>query len=102
MKVPTGLVTEATSVKDWGSRLANMTNKLRVRHPDATVIEFSTYKLFESILNNTKAYKQTAGLTVMDTFCDGYSKFVSPKPFVDIKSDLDANLFAAGRQTELP
>ncbi len=77
MKVPTGLVTEATSVKDWGSRLTNMTDRLRTRHPDTTVIEFSTYKLFESILNDTKAYKQTAGLKILDTFCDGYSECVN-------------------------
>jgi hypothetical protein len=76
MKVPTGLISEATSIKDWGSRLGTMSNNLRAKHPDATVIEFSTYKLFESILNNTKAYKQTSGLTILDTFCDGYSKSV--------------------------
>ena len=91
MKVPTGLVTEATFIKDWGNHLNNMTNKLRARHPDTTVIEFSTYKLFESILNDTKAYKQTAGLTIMDTFCDGYSKSVtlqfSLAAFDDISAD---------------
>jgi hypothetical protein len=81
-----------------------MTSKLRARHPDATVIEFSTYKLFESILNDTKAYKQTAGLTIMDTFCDGYSKSVTLQLYLStgLVEDLHADTLAAGRLIEEP
>jgi hypothetical protein len=73
----TGIAIETSYIKDWASRLSSMAQNLRANHRDATVIEFSTYKLFDSILGDPKAYKQTAKLQNMTEFCDAYSGYVA-------------------------
>jgi phospholipase/lecithinase/hemolysin len=72
----TGHAIQASDIDDWARHLGIMTQNLRANHPDATVIEFSTYKLFDSILSNPKAYKQTAKLQNMTDFCNAYSGYV--------------------------
>jgi hypothetical protein len=72
-----GNAIQASDIQDWASHLGSMTQNLRTNHPDATVIEFSTYKLFDSILADPKAFKQTTKLQNMTDFCNAYSGYVA-------------------------
>jgi phospholipase/lecithinase/hemolysin len=77
-RFPDALSHETKTILDWGGRLANLTGTFQRNHPDAMVIEFSTYKVLDAILDKPSVYTQTASLKNLTGFCDSPQRSVSP------------------------
>jgi hypothetical protein len=74
-RFPDALSHETKTIQDWGSRLANLTSIFQKNHPDATIIEFSTYKVLDAILDKPSVYAQTASLKNVTGFCDNPRRY---------------------------
>lgn len=73
LKFPATLNTETAALKDWAGRLSGLVDWLKERHPDVFAATFSTYSVFEKIIQNTKAFAQTQGLREISGFCEQYA-----------------------------
>jgi phospholipase/lecithinase/hemolysin len=73
-KYPATLSSEQAALKDWAGRLNKLSETLKSRHPEVMARTFSTYRVFEKILENPKTFPQTTGLKEITGFCDQYSK----------------------------
>ncbi|KAF2036682.1 hypothetical protein EK21DRAFT_95917 [Setomelanomma holmii] len=65
-------VNEGKAIANWNSRLANMTTNFKKGHAGVETFVFDTNALFTKVIQNPKAYPQTAGYKNVTGFCDAY------------------------------
>ncbi|KAF2465554.1 uncharacterized protein BDR25DRAFT_239288 [Lindgomyces ingoldianus] len=64
---------EGTAIKNWNSRLTNLSTTFKNRHNDITnVFVHKTYELYETALENPKSFPQTSDIKNTTAFCDAY------------------------------
>ncbi|KAL6702900.1 hypothetical protein ACN47E_000801 [Coniothyrium glycines] len=63
---------EGKVILDWNSRLKNMTATFAAKHKGVKVFVHDTYGVFNKIIQNPKAYPQTAGLKNVTGYCEAY------------------------------
>jgi phospholipase/lecithinase/hemolysin len=73
-KYPASLSKEQAALKNWASRLDGLASALKSRHPEVMARTFSTYNVFDKIIENPRAFPQTSNLKEIADFCDQYSK----------------------------
>lgn len=64
------------AVAAWKSRMASLAANLKKSKPDVNVFIYSSAADFGKALDNPPAFKQTAGLKVLDKYCKDYQKYV--------------------------
>lgn len=70
------------AVAAWKSRMASLAANLKKSKPDANVFIYSSAADFGKALDNPAAFKQTAGLKVLDKYCKDYQKYVPFSIFI--------------------
>ncbi|KAF2830711.1 hypothetical protein CC86DRAFT_378966 [Ophiobolus disseminans] len=64
---------EGYVIADWNSRLANMTAAFKAKHKGVTTFIHDTNALYTKVIQDPKAFEQTAGLKNVTAFCKAYS-----------------------------
>ncbi|KAJ8118333.1 hypothetical protein OPT61_g664 [Boeremia exigua] len=64
---------EGKVIQDWNQRLTSMTQAFKKKNKDANLFVHDTYKVFNDVINNPKAYPQTSGLKNVTDFCAAYA-----------------------------
>jgi hypothetical protein len=65
---------EKLDVADYNARLAVLVKTLKRRHDDVTVFTVNTNEIFTNVLENVKAYRQTASYKNTTNYCAAYAK----------------------------
>jgi len=78
---PAGLSFDA--IVEWNSRLRGMVSDFRVQWPSATVHEFDTYNLFNTVIENPYTFPETAGYKITRGHCPAYAKSDNQKEAFD-------------------
>jgi phospholipase/lecithinase/hemolysin len=65
---------EGKVIVDWNRRLSAMVATFRASHTGTTVFVHDTWGLYNSVIENPKSYKQTAGLRNVTDYCTAYVK----------------------------
>jgi hypothetical protein len=68
---------EDKAIKSWNSKLKTLSDSFRSKHPGVMATIFSTYDVFNKVLDHPEAFPQTAILKNTKEFCNGYARFVS-------------------------
>lgn len=65
---------EGKVILDWNSRLTALTKAFKKSHGDVQVFVHDTYKVFDEVIKNPKAYPQTSGYKNVTGYCAAYEK----------------------------
>ncbi|KAJ4381828.1 hypothetical protein N0V86_003193 [Didymella sp. IMI 355093] len=64
--------TEGKVILDWNKRLGAMTKAFKKRHAEVQVFVHDTYKVFDDVIKNPKAYTQTSAYKNVTGYCAAY------------------------------
>jgi hypothetical protein len=67
---------EENAIKTWNGKLVALSDSFRSKHPGVTTSIFSTYDVFNKVLDHPEAFPQTAVLKNTKEFCAGYARLV--------------------------
>lgn len=65
--------TEGKVIGDWNARVTKLSKAFKKRHADANLFVHDTYKVFDDVIKNPKAWEQTSGLKNVTGFCKAYA-----------------------------
>lgn len=65
---------EGKVIVDWNKRLTALTAAFKKGHKDSNVFVHDTYKVYDDVIKNPKAYPQTSGLKNVTGYCAAYAK----------------------------
>jgi hypothetical protein len=68
---------EDKAVKTWNSKLKNLSDSFRSKHPDIMATIFSTYDVYNKVIDHPEAFPQTLSLKNTKEFCQGYARLVA-------------------------
>lgn len=64
---------EGKIILDWNKRLTSMTAVFKKKHADANLFVHDTYKVFNDVIKDPRAYPQTTGLKNVTSYCAAYA-----------------------------
>jgi phospholipase/lecithinase/hemolysin len=70
----TSVATEKAAIETWNEKLIAMGKALKSEKPDVNVFVVDTNALFNTVLDNPKAYSQTRNLKNTTGYCTDYQK----------------------------
>jgi hypothetical protein len=65
---------EDNAIKSWNNQLKSLSDSFRNKHPNVTATVFSTYDVFNNVLDHPEAFPQTAILKNTKEYCNGYAR----------------------------
>jgi hypothetical protein len=65
---------EDNAIKAWNANLKTLSDSFRTKHPNVTANVFSTYDVFNKVLDHPEAFPQTSILKNTKEFCTGYAR----------------------------
>lgn len=65
---------EGKVILDWNKRLSALTAGFKKSHADANLFVHDTYKVYDDVIKNVKAWPQTSGLKNVTGYCAAYAK----------------------------
>jgi phospholipase/lecithinase/hemolysin len=64
---------EGRVVREWNSRLKNLTSAFGTAHKEANLFVHDTWSTYDRVLKNPAAFEQTRGLRNTTGFCAAYT-----------------------------
>ncbi|KAF2435727.1 hypothetical protein EJ08DRAFT_286888 [Tothia fuscella] len=64
---------ELKAINEWNSKLSAMADKFKASHPGVTTFVFSTFDVFNQIMDKPASFPPTAELANTNNFCAGYA-----------------------------
>ncbi|OSS51073.1 hypothetical protein B5807_04688 [Epicoccum nigrum] len=68
---------EGKIIVDWNKRLSAMTAAFKKNHTEANLFVHDTYKVYDDVIKNPKAWPQTSGLKNVTGYCTAYANGAS-------------------------